>query len=57
MELDVAEFLPSLTRREREFFDNVLLGADGDEMNVSVPNAWQLRHRIRKKLLSFLELE
>jgi hypothetical protein len=57
MELDVAEFLPNLTRREREFFDSVLLGGDGDEMNVSAPNAWQLRHRIRKKLLSFLELE
>lgn len=57
MELDVAEFLPNLTRRERQYFDSVLLGGDGEEMEVSAPNAWQLRHRIRKKLLSFLDLE
>ena len=58
MELDVAEFLPNLTRRERQYFDCVLLGGDGEEMmDVSAPNAWQLRHRIRKKLLSFLDLE
>lgn len=61
MELDVVDFLPNLTPREREFFDLVLLGGDGhgegETMGVSAPNAWQLRHRIRKKLLSFLELD
>ncbi|MHB0956074.1 MAG: RNA polymerase sigma factor [Pirellulaceae bacterium] len=57
IDLDVQEFLPRLTPREKEFFHCVLLGNDGQEsMDVSVPNAWQLRHRIRRKLLAFLEL-
>ena len=57
IELDVKDFLPQLTPREKEFFDCVLLGNDGQEMTVSAPNAWQLRHRIRRKLLAFLDLE
>lgn len=56
VELDVQEFLPRLTPREKEFFHCVLLGNDGHAMAVSAPNAWQLRHRIRRKLLAFLDL-
>jgi DNA-directed RNA polymerase specialized sigma24 family protein len=60
MTLDVQDFLPKLTPREKEFFYRVLLGNDnrnGEELQISAPNAWQLRHRIRRKLLAFLELE
>ena len=59
MTLDVQDFLPKLTPREKEFFYRVLLGdnGNGEELQISAPNAWQLRHRIRRKLLAFLELE
>lgn len=56
MAIDVQEFVPQLTPREKEFFHYVLLGKDESRMQISAPNAWQLRHRIRRKLLSFLEL-
>lgn len=54
MTLDVNSFLPQLTPREKEFFQHVLMGNDGHDLGISAPNAWQLRHRIRKKLLHFL---
>ncbi len=59
MTLDVRDFLPQLTPRELEFFEHVLLGNNGTDQDlaISAPNAWQLRHRIRRKLLAFLELE
>ena len=56
MTLDVNEFLPQLTPREKEFFDHVLTGNNGHHLRISAPNAWQLKHRIRKKLLEFLEM-
>jgi len=57
MTVDVNEFLPQLTPREKEFFHHVLMGNNGaQEMDISAPNAWQLKHRIRKKLLEFLEM-
>ncbi|MFO7902496.1 MAG: RNA polymerase sigma factor [Planctomycetota bacterium] len=55
MTLDVNAFLPQLTPREKEFFHYVLMGNDVHELRVSAPNAWQLKHRIRKKLLKFLD--
>ncbi|NLX53542.1 MAG: sigma-70 family RNA polymerase sigma factor [Planctomycetaceae bacterium] len=57
MTIDVQEFLPTLTPREKEFFYRVLLGNDGEQMEISAANAWQLRHRIRRKLLEFLDLD
>lgn len=57
MTLDFQDFLPQLTPREREFFHCVLVGNNADDMNISAPNAWQLRHRIRRKLLTFLGTE
>ncbi len=54
--LDVNSFLPQLTPREQEFFHHVLLGNNGHHLQISAPNAWQLKHRIRKKLLEFLEI-
>ncbi len=56
MTLDVNEFLPQLTPREKEFFHHILMGNDGQHLRISAPNAWQLKHRIRKKLLEFLEI-
>ena len=54
LKADLKEFLPQLTRRENEFFHQVLLGNNGVDLDLSAPNAWQLRHRIRRKLLAFL---
>ncbi len=56
MTLDVNDFLPQLTPREKEFFQHVLMSNNGHHLRVSAPNAWQLKHRIRKKLLDFLEM-
>lgn len=56
MTLDFQGFLPRLTPREREFFHYVLVGNNTDGLDISAPNAWQLRHRIRRKLLTFLEI-
>lgn len=55
MTLDVNSFLPQLTPREKEFFHHVLMGNDVRQLRISAPNAWQLKHRIRKKLLRFLD--
>ncbi len=57
MAIDVNAFLPQLTPREKEYFQRVLMGNDGEDMNLSAPNAWQLKHRIRKKLLEFLQVD
>jgi DNA-directed RNA polymerase specialized sigma24 family protein len=57
MSLDFQDFLPQLTPREREFFHCVLVGNSTDDLEISAPNAWQLRHRIRRKLLTFLGIE
>lgn len=56
MTVDVNDFLPQLTPREREFFHHVLMGNNGHHLQLSAPNAWQLKSRIRKKLLDFLEM-
>ena len=55
-ELFVDEFLDTLTPREREFFDGYLV-KDPDVNNVSQfssTNAWQLKHRVQRKLKDFL---
>lgn len=57
MTIDVNSFLPSLTPREQEFFHHVLMGNNGHHMRISAPNSWQLKHRIRKKLLEFLDID
>jgi hypothetical protein len=33
------------------------MGNNGHHMRISAPNSWQLKHRIRKKLLEFLDIE
>ena len=55
-ELLLQEFLATLTLREREFCEAYLLAecADSARPVVSVCNEWQLRSRVRRKLLSFL---
>ena len=58
-DLSLAEFLPTLTRREREYYNDYLLGypIDGEGSSggtFSLSNARQLRHRIRSKLMRFL---
>jgi hypothetical protein len=58
----LAEFLPTLSRREREYYDDHLLGypGNGDSSaagTFSLSNARQLKHRIRGKLLMFLGYE
>jgi DNA-directed RNA polymerase specialized sigma24 family protein len=54
LKADLKDFLPRLTRREHEYFHHVLLGNNGAELELSDTNSWQLRHRIRRKLLAFL---
>ncbi|MBN2292706.1 MAG: sigma-70 family RNA polymerase sigma factor [Pirellulales bacterium] len=61
-DMSLAEFLPTLTRREREFYDDNLLGYPVNGSNsatgtFSLANARQLKHRIRTKLLKFLGYE
>jgi DNA-directed RNA polymerase specialized sigma24 family protein len=58
----LAEFLPALTSREREYYDDHLLGHPGNgdcsaAGSFSLSNARQLEHRIRGKLLRFLGYE
>jgi hypothetical protein len=52
----LAEFLGTLTPREQVFCSEHLLGETPDALGpaYSVPNIWQLSHRIRRKLLRFL---
>jgi len=58
----LAEFIPTLTNREREYYEDHLLGypgnGDGSAAGAfSLSNAQQLKHRIRSKLLAFLGYE
>lgn len=55
----IAEFSEQLTPKEKEFFWDYLVSeapdSDLDAERPSHANVWQLRHRIRKKLVKFLE--
>jgi len=53
--LDMGQFIDLLTRREKQYYTSVLLGNNGVDLHLSALNSWQLRYRIRKKLLKFLE--
>ena len=48
------EFLESLTPREREFLQVHLKARELPEQPFTDANAWQLKHRIRKKLTAYL---
>lgn len=49
------EFLDTLSLREREFCESYLLANSHDDVNAFSPaNRWQLRHRVRRKLIDFL---
>ncbi len=51
------EFLGTLTPGERAYYETVLISLPHDQATeqYSTENAWQLRHRVRKKLDQFLE--
>ena len=53
----INEFVCTLTPREKEFCDGVLLSSRAHEPNhrLSDANRWQLQHRVYKKLLKFLD--
>ena len=53
----MAEFTKTLTPKEREFLETSLLGSEpnSDRPTVSDANRWQLSHRVRRKLKSFLK--
>ncbi len=52
------EFLDTLSLREREFCETYLLANSHDDLGeFSAANRWQLRHRVRRKLIDFLEGE
>lgn len=52
------EFLDTLSLREREFCERYLLANSPDEVaEFSASNRWQLRHRVRRKLIDFLDGE
>jgi hypothetical protein len=53
----LAEFFGTLTPRERVFCSEHLLGESSDVLApaYSTSNIWQLSHRIRRKLLRFLD--
>lgn len=53
----INEFVSTLTPREKEFCDGVLLSSRPHELNhrLSDANRWQLQHRVYKKLLKFLD--
>ena len=55
-ELSLAEFLATLSSREREFCEGYLLAGDESaETEFSATNRWQLRHRVKLKLSRFLD--
>jgi DNA-directed RNA polymerase specialized sigma24 family protein len=55
-ELSLAEFLATLSSREREFCEGYLLaGAPSADSEYSATNRWQLRHRVKLKLSMFLD--
>lgn len=51
------EFLALLSPSERMYFTTVLTAPGGEQANEEYTdnNAWQLRHRVRKKLNDFLQ--
>ena len=49
------EFLNTLSPAEREFYFDVLIASTSDGGRYSQQNLWQLRHRVRRKLETFLE--
>jgi len=51
------EFLRTLTRSERAYYETVLVGSRTGESagEYSAENSWQLRRRVRKKLDLFLD--
>jgi len=53
--LSQEEFLATLTPSERLFFDEVLtaVGSDDAAGRYSKHNQWQLRHRVRKKMILY----
>ncbi len=56
---ELREFTRCLTPREVDFFTAELLPGDGTPaaLPLTVQNAWQLRHRIRRKLLRYVREE
>ncbi len=57
-DIALAEFLSTLTPREREFCEGYLLGTvESAEASYSAANRWQLQHRVRCKLWRFLQQE
>ncbi len=60
MEQLMREFASTLSDRERDFLQRFLLGDDRagrapDAPEMSDANVWQRRHRLRRKLKSFLD--
>ena len=54
-EAELSEFLTTLTPREREFLDTLILPQESTpQLDMSPTNLWQLRHRVRRKLCDFL---
>jgi DNA-directed RNA polymerase specialized sigma24 family protein len=51
------EFISTLSQAERDFYLNILIadGVGGADDKYSRNNAWQLRHRVRKKLFQYLK--
>jgi len=57
-DIALTEFLSTLTPREREYCESYLLGSvDVAQVNYSPANRWQLQHRVRRKLWTFLQEE
>jgi DNA-directed RNA polymerase specialized sigma24 family protein len=55
-ELDLLDFTKRLTPREAAYFSEELISDERKESGLQLTdqNAWQLRHRIRRKLLQFM---
>jgi hypothetical protein len=49
------EFINMLSPAEREFYLDVLVAGSTDSERYSRQNHWQLRHRVRRKLETYLE--
>ena len=59
MTAELAEFLLTLTRRERDFCEHyLLLPTDQNRLNgLSDANVWQLRHRVLNKLIAYVHAQ
>jgi RNA polymerase sigma factor (sigma-70 family) len=55
LEPSLDEFLRTLTPKENEFCRTHLLTKNGSRDGISPANRWQLRHRVYRKLLKFLD--